>query len=137
MGCRKRTCGMAGYGRGKSVGGNPNPLAERRPQAKIPCKNRLELWTTNKNLSMSMQLDRKMTRIRKLSPVWRIAVEVGFIVFLYYSNLLMGQYTGSGLGLTKGLWWAIQNSVTPANFVIALVTAFIGQMVIEYFRKRI
>jgi len=84
-----------------------------------------------------MQLDRKMTRIRKLSPVWRIAVEVGFIVFLYYSNLLMGQYTGSGLGLTKGLWWAIQNSVTPANFVIALVTAFIGQMVIEYFRKRI
>ena len=49
----------------------------------------------------------------------------------------MGQYTGSGLGLTKGLWWAIQNSVTPANFVIALVTAFIGQMVIEYFRKRI
>ena len=79
----------------------------------------------------------KMTRFRKLNPIWRMVVEVAFIVFLFYSNLLMGQYTVTGLGQSKGLLWAIQSIFTPANFVIALVTAFIGQWFIEYFRKRI
>jgi len=84
-----------------------------------------------------MESDRKMTRLRKLNPIWRTVVEVGFIVFLFYSNLLMGQFAASGLGQTNGLLWAIQNIVTPANFMIALVTALIGQLVIEFFRKRI
>jgi len=86
---------------------------------------------------MNMESERKMTRIRKMSPIWRTAVEVGFIVFLFYSNLLMGQYTVSGLGQRNGLLWAIRNIFTMDNFVIALATALIGHLVFEYFRKRI
>jgi hypothetical protein len=29
---------------------------------------------------------------------WRAAIEVGFIVFLFYANLLMGEFERSGLG---------------------------------------
>lgn len=39
----------------------------------------------------------------KLAPVWRALIEVGFIVFLYYSNLLMGEYEASGQGPAVGL----------------------------------
>jgi hypothetical protein len=84
-----------------------------------------------------MESPRKMTRFRRMSPIWRTVVEVGFIVFLYYSNLLMGQYTATGLGQTHGLLWSIQNIFTPANFIIGVATGLIGQMVIEFFRKRI
>jgi len=64
-------------------------------------------------------------------------VEVCFIVFLYYSNLLMGQFIVSGLGQTNGLLWALQTIFTPATFIIALVTALIGHLVFEFFRKRV
>jgi hypothetical protein len=84
-----------------------------------------------------MESDRKMTRLRKLNPIWRTLVEVCFIVFLFYSNLLMGQFTVSGLGQTNGLLWAIQAIFTPANFIIALATALIGHLVFEFFRKRV
>jgi hypothetical protein len=30
--------------------------------------------------------------------VWRAVIEVGFIVFLFYSNLLMGEFERSGMG---------------------------------------
>ncbi len=78
-----------------------------------------------------------MTRIRKMAPLWRATIEVGFIVFLFYSNLLMGQYTVSAPGQDKGLLWAIRNIFTEENFIIALVTAFIGHIVFEFLRRRI
>ena len=31
----------------------------------------------------------------RYSPVLRAVIEVGFIVFLFYSNLLMGEFTRS------------------------------------------
>jgi hypothetical protein len=34
--------------------------------------------------------------------VWRAMVEIGFIMFLFYSNLLMGEFEGSGLGQKVG-----------------------------------
>jgi hypothetical protein len=37
--------------------------------------------------------------------VWRAVIEVGFIIFLFYSNLLMGEFERSGLGQKKGLAW--------------------------------
>ena len=64
-------------------------------------------------------------------------MEVGFIVFLFYSNLLMGQYTVTAPGQDKGLLWAIGNIFTVENFLIALVTALIGHLVFEFFRKRV
>jgi len=77
-----------------------------------------------------------MTRIQKLAPIWRTLIEVGFIIFLFYSNLLMGQYTGVGLAHGNGLWWAIQNIFSVPNFIIALVTALIGHLVFEFLRRR-
>jgi hypothetical protein len=74
---------------------------------------------------------------RRLAPLWRALIEVGFIVFLYYSNLLMGEFEGSGQGRIRGFAWALQDILTEANLAIALVTAFIGYMVFEFLRKRI
>jgi hypothetical protein len=73
---------------------------------------------------------------RKLAPLGRALIEVCFIVFLYYSNLLMGEYERSGQGRTKGLVWAIQDVLTETNITIAVTTALIGYLVIEFLRKR-
>jgi hypothetical protein len=72
-----------------------------------------------------------------LAPAWRALIEAGFIIFLYYSNLLMGEFEGSGLGQTRGLWWALQDIFTTANFAIALATALVGHLVIEILRRRL
>ena len=75
-------------------------------------------------------------RPRKLAPIWRALVEVGFIVFLFYSNLLMGEFTrGSGQG--KSLLFAVQDVFTVTNFVIAVISGMIGYVVFEYLRKQI
>ncbi len=84
-----------------------------------------------------MESERKMTRLRKMSPVWRTVIETGFIVFLFYANLLMGQFTASGMGQSRGFLWAIQEIVTLENFIIAVVTALIGHLVFEFLRRRI
>ena len=63
-------------------------------------------------------------------------VEVGFIVFLFYSNLLMGEFTHSN-GQGKNLVFGIQDVFTITNFVIAVISGLIGYVVVEYLRKRI
>jgi hypothetical protein len=73
---------------------------------------------------------------RKLAPVWRALIEVGFIVFLYYSNLLMGEFEGSAPGRSRGLDWAAHDIFSATNFAIAIVTALIGYLVFEFLRKR-
>jgi hypothetical protein len=75
-------------------------------------------------------------KTRKLAPVWRAMVEVGFIVFLFYSNLLMGEFTQSN-GQGKSLLFAIQDIFTITNFVIAIISGLIGYVVVEFLRKRI
>ena len=62
-------------------------------------------------------------------------IEVGFIVFLFYSNLLMGEFERSGMGRTKGIAWAIRDIFTMANFEIAMVAALIGYLLFEFLRK--
>jgi hypothetical protein len=86
---------------------------------------------------MSQKLPINGNAPRKLAPVWRALIEVCFIVFLYYSNLLMGEYERSGQGRTNGLFWAVQDILTEANFTIAVATALIGYLVFEFLRKRI
>lgn len=66
-----------------------------------------------------------------------MVAEAGFIIFLFYSNLLMGEFERSGQGESKGLLWAIGNVVTVSNFLIALVAAFIGYLFIEFLRGAI
>ncbi|HTB33770.1 MAG TPA: hypothetical protein VK842_02825 [bacterium] len=69
------------------------------------------------------------------APVQRAVIETGFIVFLFYSNLLMGEFTRSNGTPGKSLLAALVDIFTAANFAIALVTALIGYLVFEYFRK--
>lgn len=66
----------------------------------------------------------------------RAAIETGFIVFLFYSNLLMGEFAHSGKAQEKGLSWAIADVFTPANFLIAVIAAAIGYVVVEFLRKK-
>ena len=73
----------------------------------------------------------------KLAPMWRAFVEAGFIVFLYYSNLLMGEFEGSGLGRRNGLLWALNDIFTASNFIIAIASSLVGYLVFEFLRKRV
>jgi hypothetical protein len=68
---------------------------------------------------------------------WRAIVEVSFIIVLFYSNLLMGEFERSGIGQSKGLVWAIGDIFTAANFVIALIAALIGYVLVEFLRKKL
>lgn len=63
-------------------------------------------------------------------------IEVGFIIFLFYSNLLMGEFERSGMGQKKGIAWAIGDVFTTANFEIAMVAALVGYIVFEFLRKK-
>lgn len=67
----------------------------------------------------------------------RALVETGFIIFLFYSNLLMGEFTHSGAGRNQDLLWAVRDTFTVANFQIAVVAALIGYLVVEFLRKRL
>jgi len=68
--------------------------------------------------------------------VWRALIEVAFIVFLFYANLLMGEFERSGQGVTRGMVWAVGEILTRANFEIALVAALIGYVLFEFLRKK-
>jgi hypothetical protein len=72
----------------------------------------------------------------RFKPLWRAIIEVAFIVFLFYSNLLMGEFTGVN-GQGKTLAFALRDIITPANFVIALLSAFIGYVIFEFFRRKL
>ena len=67
---------------------------------------------------------------------WRAVIEVGFIIFLFYSNLLMGEFERSGMGQEQGLAWAIADVLTSANFEIAAIATLGGYIVLEFLRKR-
>jgi hypothetical protein len=69
--------------------------------------------------------------------VWRAITEMGFIIFLFYSNLLMGEFTRSGMGRGRGVAWAIEDIFSEANFAIAVVAALIGYLVVESLRRKL
>jgi hypothetical protein len=66
--------------------------------------------------------------------ILRALVEIGFIVFLFYSNLLMGEFTRSA-GRGKTLAGAVCDIFTAANLAIGLVAALIGYLLFEFLRK--
>ncbi len=67
----------------------------------------------------------------------RAVIEIAFIVFLFYSNLLMGEFERSGLGQKRGMTWALLDVFTVANFAIAMIAALIGYALFEFLRKRL
>ncbi|HMD76475.1 MAG TPA: hypothetical protein VKG86_03775 [Terracidiphilus sp.] len=73
---------------------------------------------------------------RRLTPLWRAVIEVAFIVFLFYSNLLMGEFTVSR-GHGKSLAFALNDIFTGTNFAIAIICSLIGYGVFEYLRKKL
>jgi hypothetical protein len=68
--------------------------------------------------------------------ILRAVIEIGFIIFLFYSNLLMGEFERSGMGQKRGLAWAVADVLTFANFRIAALAALVGYILVEFLRKR-
>lgn len=75
------------------------------------------------------------TRIR-INSVWRAVIEIAFIVFLFYSNLLMGEFTRAN-GHGKTLAAAFVDIFSCTNFAIAVLSSLIGYVVFEFLRKRL
>ncbi len=73
---------------------------------------------------------------RRLKPLWRALIEVAFVVFLFYSNLLMGEFTGAN-GQGKSFAFALRDIITPTNFIIAVASGFIGYGIFEFLRKKL
>ena len=69
--------------------------------------------------------------------ILRAIIEVGFIVFLFYANLLMGEFERTSAGQKMGWAWAIRDILTTTNFEIAVIAALIGYVVFEYLRKKL
>jgi hypothetical protein len=68
--------------------------------------------------------------------ILRAAIEIGFIIFLFYANLLMGEFERSGLGQKRGMGLALEDIFTVANFGIAAIAAVIGYTLFEFLRKK-
>ena len=73
---------------------------------------------------------------RRLTPIWRMMIEIGFIVFLFYSNLLMGEFEHAN-SQGKSLAFAIRDIFTVTNFVIAMISGLIGYLLFEFLRKKL
>jgi len=64
--------------------------------------------------------------------------EIGFIVFLFYTNLLMGPFTRTrSAEHAASIIAALYDVFTPANALIGLTGAIIGYFCIEGIRKRL
>ncbi len=68
--------------------------------------------------------------------ILRAVVEVGFIVFLFYANLLMGEFERSGFARRNGVLWALEDIFTLTNFAIALAAGLVGYVLFEFLRKK-
>jgi len=71
-----------------------------------------------------------------LTRISRALIEVAFIVFLFYANLLMGEFNRAN-GQGKTLAFALCDIFTVTNFTIAMIAAVIGHGVFHYLRKRL
>jgi hypothetical protein len=71
---------------------------------------------------------------RPLARIGRALIEVAFIIFLYYSNLLMGEFTVTS-GHGKTLAFAVSDIFTVTNFSIGMISALIGFAVFHSLRK--
>jgi hypothetical protein len=77
------------------------------------------------------QNDRRLhARIR------RALIEVAFIVFLFYSNLLMGEFNKTN-GQGKTLTHALCDIFTFTNFTIAIIAALLGHGIFHSLRKKL
>jgi hypothetical protein len=80
-------------------------------------------------------MDRKTKDGGRAKPVIRAVIEVSSIVFLFYSNLLMGEFTAAN-GQGKTLSHALHDVATGTNFAIGICSAVIGYVVFEFLRRQ-
>jgi hypothetical protein len=71
-----------------------------------------------------------------LGHALRALIEVAFIIFLFYSNLLMGEFNRTN-GPGKTFSVALYDIFTIKNFAIAIVAASIGYVIFERLRKQL
>jgi hypothetical protein len=62
--------------------------------------------------------------------------EIRFIIFLFYSNLLMGEFTHSSAAQGRGLIWAMEDIFSEGDFAIAVIAVLIGYAVVEFLRRK-
>jgi len=94
------------------------------------------LRTARHFLAIVMPVPFNPNESKKLPAILRAIVEIGSIVFLFYSNLLMGEFTHTN-GRGKTLAFAIHDIFTRTNLMIAVVSGLIGYIVFEYLRKKV
>ena len=63
-------------------------------------------------------------------------MEIAFIIFLFYSNLLMGEFTRSN-GAGKTLAFALRDILTATNFAIGFACAVVGHLIFELLRRKV
>jgi len=68
---------------------------------------------------------------------WKSTLEVGFIIVLFYSNLLMAEYNKTGVAQKNGFLWALNDIFTPANFAIAVVMASLTHFFFDFLRRKL
>ncbi|MGD0798574.1 MAG: hypothetical protein ABR910_12705 [Acidobacteriaceae bacterium] len=73
---------------------------------------------------------------RRLHTLLRAVIEIAFIIFLFYANLLMGEFNRTN-GAGKTLVVALHDIITRETLTIAVIAAFIGYIVFETLRKKL
>ena len=67
---------------------------------------------------------------------WRLIIEVAFIMFLFYSNLLMGEFERANSAGGKSLAAALADIFTVTNFAIGISASLIGYAIVEFLRGK-
>ena len=66
----------------------------------------------------------------------RLVIEVAFIMFLFYSNLLMGEFERANSAGGKSLAAALADIFTATNFAIGILASLIGYAIVEFLRGK-
>jgi hypothetical protein len=69
--------------------------------------------------------------------LWRAVVEVAFIMFLFYANLLMGEYERANSSAGKTLVDALADIFTVNSLVIGLLASLVGYATVEFLRAKL
>jgi hypothetical protein len=81
-------------------------------------------------------MTRHRIRRTKLQQFKTASIEIGFILFLFYANLLMGEFTRS-TRVKHTVVFALRDVITPENLAIGIVAACLGHGIFEYLRRRL
>jgi hypothetical protein len=76
-----------------------------------------------------------MPKSSKGRRLLRAVLEIICILFLFYSNLLMGEFIRSRH--VRSFSFALRDVITPANFLIGVCAGLIGYLAFEYLRSRL